>query len=166
MLPIREFLTDLAITTAVFTVFVVGTILWKPRIWLHDFPADIQAMVPPKTAQEQRLTNLLGVPFFLLFFGLPLLLMLDLPTTLGADFSFFTAWLYVFGLFFGVNLWDLLALDWLGFSLVDPQNPPLKGSEGAAGWRDYMFHFVGFLKGCVISAVGALLVSGLVVLLA
>jgi hypothetical protein len=155
MLPWTPLLIDLAILIAVFTVFVLGTIFWKPRIWLHDFPADIQAMAPPKTPEEERLTWMVAVPFMLMFFGLPILLALDLKTVLGADFSFLAAWLYGYALFFGVNLWDLLALDWLGFALTDPQNPPIPGTAGARGYRDYAFHFYGFLKGCLIGLVFA-----------
>ena len=55
MFPIHELLLDMAIFIAVFTVFVLGTLLWKPRIWLHDFPADIQALAAPKTDAEKRL---------------------------------------------------------------------------------------------------------------
>lgn len=166
MLPIGAFLTDLVIVTVVFTALVLGSFLWRPRIWLHDFPADIQAMVPPKTDEEKRLSLIFGVPFILAFFGLPTLLMWDLKTTLGADFSFLTAWLYAYALFIGINLWDLLVLDWGMIIFTDPQNPPIVGAEGAAGWQNYRFHFYGFLKGCVIGLVFATIIASLVTLLA
>lgn len=166
MFPFDALLSDLLILTAVFTAFVVGTLLWKPRIWLHDFPKDIQALAAPKTPEEKRLTTLIGVPFMLVFFGLPVLLMSDLRAALGANFTFLTVWLYAYALFFGVNLWDLLALDWVGMSLVNPQRPPFPGTEGAAGWRDYRFHFIGFLKGCMIGVVFATLIAGGVLLVA
>lgn len=166
MFPINDFLLDLLILMVVFTIFVVGTLRWKPRIWLHDFPSDIQALAAPKTADEQRLTILVGVPFVILFVGLPLLVMWDLKSRLGPDFSFFSVWLYAYALFIGINLWDLIALDWIGLSLIDPQNPPFPGTEGAAGWRNYAFHFFGFLKGCVIGLVFATLVAGAITLFA
>jgi hypothetical protein len=165
MLPLQPFLIDLLILIVVFSAFVVGTLLWKPRIWLHDFPADIQAQAAPKTAAEKRLTTLIGVPFILLFFGLPLLLAWDLKAIMGADFSFWAAWLYAYALFIGVNLWDLIVLDWGGFALIDPQRPPFPGTEGAAGWRDYAFHFYGFLKGSVIGLVFATFVAAVITLL-
>lgn len=31
--------------------FVLGTLLWRPRIWLHDFPEDVQARALPKTPE-------------------------------------------------------------------------------------------------------------------
>jgi hypothetical protein len=135
-------------------------------MWLHDFPADIQAMVGPKTATEERLTKVMGAPFILLFFGLPLLLGWDLKATLGAEFTFWRAWLYGYLLFFGVNLWDLVVIDWIGFWLIDPQNPPIPGTEGAAGYRDYAFHFYAFLRGCLIGIVFATFFAAVITLLA
>lgn len=155
MFPWSQLLLDSIIVILAFSVFVVGTLVWKPRLWIQDFPADLQAMLGPKTAEEKRLTALIALPFFALFFGLPLLLGWDLKTTMGSDFSFVMAWLYGYGMFFIVNLWDLVVIDWIGTSLVDPQNPPFPGTEGAAGYRDYAFHFRGFLKGCAMGIVFA-----------
>lgn len=155
MFPWNPFLIDLTIMIVLFTAFVLGTLLWKPRIWLHDFPADIQALAPPKTAEEKRWTALLGTVFVALFFGLPLLLAWDLKSVLGDNFSFLTAWLYGYAIFLGVNVWDLIVLDWVGFSLVDPQNPPIPGTAGAKGYRDYAFHFYAFLKGSAMGLVFA-----------
>ncbi len=166
MFPSNQFLLDLLIATVVFTILVVGSLRWKPRIWLHDLPADIQALAAPKTAAEKRLTMIFGVPLIILFLGLPLLLTWGLKARLGADFSFFSAWIYVYGLFFGVNLWDLVVLDWIGMSLVDPQHPPIAGTEGAAGWRNYAFHFYGFLKGCALGLVFATFAATVITLFA
>lgn len=166
MFPVNAFVTDLVIFIAFFTAYVLITIRWKPRIWLHDFPVDIQAMAGPKTDEEKRLTTLIGAPLVILFFGLPILLLWDLKVTLGADFSFLSAWLYAYALFISFNLWDLVVLDWGGISLIDPQNPPIAGTAGAAGWRNYAFHFHGFLKGCVIGLFFATFVAGIITLFA
>ena len=47
-----------------------------------------------------------------------------------------------------------------------PQKPPFAGTEGASGWRDYAFHFRGFLKGCVIGLIFATKVAGIVTVFA
>src|SRR5215468_8588310 len=44
----------------------------NPRIMLQDYPRDVQAAVPPKTAQERRQTIYWAIPLFLLFLGFPL----------------------------------------------------------------------------------------------
>jgi hypothetical protein len=164
MFTFTQLLSDGLLASIVFTV-VIGVVLWrKPRLFLHDFPADIQALTPPKTAQEKRLTKLVAVPVFALFLGLPLLFVLRLKADNGGVLAFGAAYAYVYGIFQIVNLWDLIVMDWIGMTvLVDPQKPPLPGTEGAAGWRDYGFHFRGFLKGTVMGAVLMLPVAALAV---
>jgi len=166
MFPWNQFIIDMSILVLFFTVFVVGTLRWRPRIWLHDFPADIQAMAGPKTPAEKRLSQIVGIPYFLIFFGLPLLLGWDLKTALGDEFSFLSAWLYGYALFFSVNLWDLVVIDWLGSLLVDPQNPPIAGTEGAKGYRDYAFHFYAFMKGCILGIFFAIFFATVITFLA
>jgi hypothetical protein len=152
-------LMDGVILSVLFGVYVGGTLLWKPRIWLHDFPLDIQALTPPKTDQEKRLSTLLTIPFFILLFG-------GLGLTAaryGTAHGFLGMVLHVYLIWQMINLFDLVVLDWgMSMHLVDPQNPPFPGTEGAKGYRDYQFYFVGFLKGCVIGIVLVLIVSGIV----
>lgn len=155
-------LIDGTLLALVFAAFVVGSLVWKPRLWLQDFPADIQAMIPPKTATEQRQTVLLAVPFFaLLFGGLGLT-----AARYGTGEGFGALLLHVYLVWQIVNLFDLLVIDWGGMQFVDPLNPPFPGTEGAHGYRDYRFHLVGFVRGSVMGLVLALIVSGAVWLLA
>ena len=37
----------------------------------------------------------------------------------------------------------------------------IEGTEGCKGYKDYMYHFKGFLIGCVYSAIMALIISGI-----
>jgi hypothetical protein len=155
MFPWTQFFTDSAIYVAAFTAVVLVSFLWKPRLWLHDLPADIQAMAGPKTPLERRQTRLLGVVMIPVLLALPLLLASNLKASMGDSFSFFAAWVYGYGMFFAVMLWDLLALDFLSLALINPQHPPIPGTEGAAGWKDYAFHFRAFLKGGVMGLIYA-----------
>jgi len=68
-------------------------------------------------------------------------------------FAFSGITLFVF------NIFDLIILDWLFFCTVQPRSMVLPGTEGMAGYRDYRFHFIGFLKGLGFSAVGGLLIA-------
>lgn len=155
-----QILIDGLILTAVFSAIVIPSVVLKPRLWLHDFPADIQAKAPPKTAAERRQTLLLAVLFFAALLGTQFMLTARLHEALGAAFTPLTAFVHAYGMFFVVNLIDLVVIDWAGFALfVDPQRPPLPGTEGAAGYRDYAFHFYGFLKGCLIGIGYALVVA-------
>ncbi len=150
-------LTDGMILTVVFTILVIGTILWRPRMWMHDFPQDIQDLMPPKTDAEKRLTRLFAVPFFTIMFG-------GLGSTalrFGFESGFLWTTLHVYLVWQTVSLFDLLVIDWLGMHVVNPQNPPFPGTEGAKGYRDYMFHFKGFLKGSVMGLVLAPAIASL-----
>jgi hypothetical protein len=62
---------------------------------------------------------------------------------------------------FVFNLFDLLVLDWLFFCTIQPRAMLLPGTEGMAGYRDYRFHFIGFLRGLGFCLVGGLVIAGL-----
>jgi hypothetical protein len=143
-------------------VFVLFTMRINPRLWLQDFPADIQALVPPKTRAEQRQTIIWGIPLVALFVGIPLASTWLLKDQHGGELPFLVACGHAYGVFVVANLFDLLIIDWLGFALTDPQRPPFPGTEGAAGYRDYAFHARGFLKGMLIGVVFALPVGAVV----
>jgi hypothetical protein len=158
MLNTQLLLTDGILLTILFSVFVVGSIVWKPRLWLQDFPADIQAMIPPKTDSEKRQTILLAIPFFVLLFG-----GLGLSAIrYGTGNGLLAMALHIYLVWQVVNMVDLVIIDWGGMMLIDPQNPPLAGTAGAKGYRDFKFHFVGFLKGSLMGIVFALIIAGAV----
>lgn len=161
MINLQLLLIHGVILSVVFSVFVVGTLLWKPRLWLQDFPSDLQAKIPPKTDAEKRLTRWLGVVFLVILFGGLGLAAAAYGTTNG----FLGLFVHVYLVWQFINLVDLLVIDLGGMHLVDPQNPPFPGTEGAKGYRDYRFHFVGFLKGSIMGLVLALIISGVVWLL-
>jgi hypothetical protein len=156
---LSRILIDGLLLTAAFSVVVLPSLWFRPRLWLHDFPADIQARVPPKSASEQQQTRVLGVIFFAVLLSVQFALIARLQADLGAALTPVGILLYVYGVFFIVNLIDLVVIDWGGFTLIDPQNPPLPGTEGAAGWRDYAFHWRGFLKGLLIGVGYALVIT-------
>lgn len=162
MVKLQLLLMDGVLLALIFSTFVLGTLLWKPRLWLQDFPADIQAMLPPKTAGEKRLTAFIGVPFFVILFG-------GLGWSgirYGLDHGFLALVLHVYLVWQVVNLVDWLVIDWGGMMLIDPHNPPFDGTAGAAGYRDFGFHFVGFLKGSVMGLAFALIMGGIIYVMA
>jgi hypothetical protein len=164
MVFVERVLIDGLVLSAVFTVFVVGSLLWNYRLWIQDFPPDIRDMVPPKTAREKRLTAYLAAPMFLIVLGGPLVSLLLVESQLGGQLRFLTAWLHAYLVWQVVNVWDWLVIDWIGLSLIDPHKPPIPGTEGAAGYRNYRIHFIGFIKGSVVGIVIAAVPAGLVLL--
>ena len=62
------------------------------------------------------------------------------------------------------NIFDLLVLDWLIFNTLQPKMIILPGTQGMAGYKEYAFHFRGFLKGLVFCLMGALVSAGIAML--
>jgi hypothetical protein len=59
------------------------------------------------------------------------------------------------------NTIDLLVMDWLLVCSITPKIVVIEGTEGCKGYKDYMFHFKGFLIGCVYTAIMAIIFSGI-----
>lgn len=152
MIAFDRILIDGLVLSLVFTVVVVGSLKLNYRLWIQDFPPDIRAMVPPKTAAEKRQTVWVAIPLFLVILAGPLV-SIALVERAGGDLGFLRAWLHAYLVWQVVNLWDMVIIDWIGFLFVNPARPPIPGTEGAKGYRDYLFHFVGFLKGSVMGVV-------------
>jgi hypothetical protein len=146
-----------------FTIFALVSFHLKPRLWLHSLPPDIQQMSPPKTGMEVKLTRFVLLPLFLLILpGLSVLSTLYVASSMQIDLSFQGALLHLYAIWILVHLWDFLIID-CGFALfMNRQHPPIAGTEGAKGWRDYGFHFRSLLKAVVFSALFVLPASGLI----
>jgi hypothetical protein len=79
----------------------------------------------------------------------------------GGHIPFLTAFVHLFVMFSLFNLVDLLILDW-PLVAMRPSFIVLPGTEGLAGYRDYGFHFRGFLIGTVLVVVTSVLIAGVV----
>jgi hypothetical protein len=149
-----QLLTDSAIYIAIATVLLLGLVLHNPRLMLQDYPPAIKAIVPPKTDAEKRQSTLFGMPFLLALLVLPFIFVFRLDET-----SFLGLFLHAFGVVWAFNIWDWLVLDWLLFCTITPKAFVVPGSEGHPAYKDYAFHFRGFLIGTVFSLVMALIVA-------
>ena len=69
---------------------------------------------------------------------------------------------FVWGVTMFFNLFDLLIIDWLIVCLITPKFVIIPGTEGNKGYKDYQFHFIGFLKGIIITFTMSLVISGLI----
>ena len=134
-----------------FSVVVWASFLTMPRLWLHSLPPDIQAMAAPKTPMERRLTAVMGVVVLLSFFGVPIALTWRLQGETSGGLSFASAFTHLYGVWMVVNLWDLVLIDWPYAYFVNPNLPPIPGTAGAVGYKDYGFHLRGFLKASLFS---------------
>ena len=148
-MSLTRILTEGVLVSIPFSLVVWASFLTRPRLWLHSLPADIQAMAPGKTLPERRLTALMGSILLTIFFGLPIALTARLDAETPGGLSFAQALTHLYGVWSVVNLWDLILIDWPYAYFVDPDRPPIPGTAGARGYKDYGFHFRSFLKASI-----------------
>ncbi len=157
---LTKILTDGALLSLVASLWLMFALWVNPRVFLHDYPPKIQEKVPEKTKAEKRLTYIFGIPFILLLLLWPFFSTLSLKAQ--SDSQFWALWLNATGIVFVFNLVDWLILDWLIFCTFTPRFVVIPGSEGMAAYKDYGFHFRGFLHGTVYSILGGLVIAGIV----
>jgi hypothetical protein len=162
MFDIGKILIDGGIFSLIASLYLLGILRFNPRLFLQDYPQEIQMRVPPKSDQEKRQSLLLGIPFLVLLVVGPLLSTLFLQRGHGGELGFFPLFLQAFGVSFLFNLTDLLVLDWLVLCLITPRFLIIPGSEGEEGYMDYGFHFRGFLVGTLLSIISGGIIAGLV----
>jgi hypothetical protein len=151
------FLGHSGLYVALATIFLLFLVLYNPRLMLQDYPPAIQEIVPPKTDKEKRQSIWLGAPFILVLFVFPILATFGFQAQASGEAGFFSLWSYAFGIAFAFNLWD-----WLLFCTLTPKHFVIPGSEGHPAYKDYFFHFRGFLIGIVFSAMMGLIGAGIV----
>jgi hypothetical protein len=149
-----------------FTLVLLGGIFVNVEIMLNDYPPDVKkaygAEKNPKTRGQKRIFSLL---FLAVLFGVLCYSMVDLGRSTSVKLTFLPLFVLVFLEVFTFNLWDLLILDWLIFVTLQPKFIFLPGTEGMAGYKDYYFHFKGFLTGILFSLVSALVLSGIALII-
>jgi hypothetical protein len=166
IIDLSRIIRDGLILSAIVSPMIAISLYLNPRIWLQDYPSDIQAQVAPKTEKEKRWSLVVGIPFLILLIAVPLLSTLALENRHPGHISFLSLAVHAFGVIAIFNLVDWVVLDWLIFCTFTPKFVVIPGSEGMAGYKDYWFHFRGFLIGTVYSAVGGLVIGGIVSLVA
>jgi hypothetical protein len=131
-----------------------------PSMSIHNYPKVLQDIIklPPikneKIGKLFRLISLLVIVIFV-FWSV-------IYTYLLNTVSYFTILVHTGIVFMSWNIFDLLIIDWLIFCILQPKYIVLPGSEGNKAYKDYMFHFICFLKGCIISLMGSIIIAGII----
>lgn len=160
MFDLTKILIDGGILSLLASIWLMLTLRFNARIFLHDYPPAIQEKVLPKTVAEKRLTYVFGIPFMLLLIAGSFFSTVTLKA--HEDVQFWALWLNAAGIMFVFNVVDWLVLDWLIFCTIIPNFVVIPGSEGMAAYKDYGFHFRGFLHGIVFSAIGGLIIATII----
>jgi hypothetical protein len=152
-----EILLNGLVYCGLLTVVLAIMSFGNPRVMLQKYPPEIQVAVTPKTSAEKKQTYWYVLPFLIVMLLYPLIVVkheYDVhPLSLTQIFGCTWALMLIF------NLYDLLILDWLVFCTLTPKFIIVKGSEGNNGYKNYRFHFTGFLKGIAITFILAILIS-------
>lgn len=148
------------ILSAAMSALVLISFRLEPEAWLGDLPRDIQEAYGPIGARAKRMKILFGIPILILPLAFAVFSLHRFEQATDTPLTFVPASLMVFIIFNVFNLVDLLLLDWLIFVRVQPKWVVLPGTEGLAGYRDYVFHFRAFLIGLALTAVVSPLLAG------
>jgi hypothetical protein len=163
MSNLLKIVIDGAILSFLASLWLILVLRMNPRIFLHDYPPKIHEKVPKKTKTEKLLSYVFGIPFMLILLLGSFLSTLSLKEQ--GNIPFLALWLKATGVVWVFNIVDWLILDWLIFCTLTPHFVIIPGSEGMAEYKDYGFHFRGFLHGTVFSILGGLIIAGIVFLL-
>jgi hypothetical protein len=149
---------------ALFTLMVVPKVLKNPLSMVHDYPPDIynRAMELGLVKEAQNRTSgkflakrTIAIVLTGVIFGF------IVRYVNGAD-SFLAGAGYTYILWTAANWYDALVIDCLWF--CRSPRVVIPGTEGMAGYKDYLFHIKGALKGMLLG-IPAAVAAGIVVLL-
>lgn len=153
MIPLATTVLNGLLICIPFTLFVLVTFWGWPRLWLHSLPEDIAAMAGPKTQAEERATKFLLIPYLLILPGLSVASAIWSAQAAGIELTFIGAVLHIYLIWIIVHVYDFAVIDFAHALLINPGKPPIKGTEGAKGWKDMGFHFRSLLKAVPNSAI-------------
>lgn len=167
MLTLNQLLTHSlgygAILSIVMVGFILLTLYIDPMMWLDDAPEDLKQAVGPMSPATHRRRTLLAIPLFAFIIGLLAHSLVRLAQLSGGALTFGEVWLSTFLIVQIFNVVDLVLVDWLLLCKLQPSFAMPAGAAGLPGTRDYGFHFRGFLKGLVGSAIVCLPIAALAV---
>lgn len=167
MLDWNKILLDGLIYSIPGSIYLLLMLKVDARMFLNkgDYPDDVLAAVPPRTAQETRKASLWSIPWLLwgfIFPGYSAYTYIQSP----GPVPYWAVLAHTFLIFMTFWLVDLVILDGLIFCLITPGFVVIPGTEGFAGYKDFGMHLRGhFGKGILYLAFSGLAVSGVAWLL-
>lgn len=158
---VLDSLTAGAILSVLLSILVVVSLRWNPEIWVHDYPPEVQAVLPPKSALAKRQTRWVAAVMFAILFGLIGVLIWRVIVGQGGFPGFWPIAAAIWIALESFNLIDLVIVDWLIIETWRPRFVLVPGAESLYHRRFYGFHFRGFLKGSLGITLASLLIAGL-----
>ncbi|MBM6648754.1 nitroreductase [Bacillus sp. RIT 809] len=143
----------------ILSIMTLGSLYYNPRLWLNDYPKDIQKVVLPKSINEKKQTYYFGIIYNIILFGTPLVSTYILHQ--HEKLLYIEAYLHTFGIVMTFNLVDLFIIDWLIFCWITPRFVVIPSTEEMKGYKDYIFHLRGAIVGTPFLAIISLFVAGI-----
>ena len=156
---------ECVILCIVFTLIILPVQYKDPMVMIMSYPPNVIKRVEqlPQYAgciKEREKKHIAKKIFGFFFFAI----ILAIIAYVSGCREFVDTFIHVFMLFFAVNVYDMLVLDWAIFCHSKKLRIP--GTEDMdEGYKDYLFHVRGAIKGTVIGMIVAIL-SGVIILLA
>ena len=154
-------LIDGLVWSVLWIIYVYVIVKFFPWQMLHDYPKDIQkaATLKEPTDKQKMHSKLFGWLGGLAIICTPIIW--GILQFSREETSFLKMFVFIFIVVMMWNVIDLLSMDWLIICTITPKWVVIEGTEGCKGYKDYMFHFKGFLIGCVYTAISAVVFSGI-----
>lgn len=137
-------------------ILIMGRV--NAEMILNDYPPDVRARFGAMSERTRRQANLATLPL-LATLGLVVALGLGQLRNILGELTFVNTFIVTTMIFQIWNLLDLVLLDWFLLMILKPRFMILPGTEGMAGYSDYMFHFRKFLNGIVFTLILSLVVT-------
>ncbi len=156
---------ECVILCIVFTLIILPVQYKDPMVMIMSYPPNVIKRVEqlPQYAgciKEREKKHITKKIFGLFFFAI----ILAIIAYVSGCREFVDTFIHVFMLFFAVNIYDMLVLDWGIFCHSKKLRIP--GTEDMdEDYKDYLFHARGAIKGTVMGMIVAIL-SGVIILLA
>ena len=148
------------------TLVFLGAVYLNGEIMLNDYPPDVKKAYgeekDPKTRGQRRIFSLL---FLGALFGTITWSVVSISRNSSEPLTFLPLFALILVEILAFNVWDLLLIDWLVFNTLQPKFIILPGTEGLPGYKDYRFHFRGFLTGVLFSFVSSLVLAGMALMI-
>jgi len=157
---IRSALINGMIWSALWIAYVYMLLKCFPWEMVHEYPEDIKKATTLKdpTDEQKKKAKLYGgmasIALFVILAIFPIMYFKRAPV------SFVQIFFYTWIIAFTWNVVDLIIMDWLLVCTITPDWLILPGTKGCKGYKDYRFHFIGFLQGCIYISITALLMAG------
>lgn len=154
-------LLDGLIWSVLWMIYVYMLLKLFPWEMVHEYPEDIKkacTMAAP-TSKQLKKGKLASAIFSLFLFAV--LLFFGFNAYRNIDFSYLQLFVFLWIVSFVWNLLDLLIVDWLIVCTLTPDWVILEGTRDCGGYKDYGFHFKGFLIGCVYTTIMAAVFAGI-----